>query len=87
MQLMVLQLHGNEDVEISLQLAEFYSATQEVDLAMRYFVQALEQGYRLDYRVLQAPLFSALRHHHGFKRFIKPKPKQLIDGKRKIGEY
>ncbi len=82
-----LQLHGNEDAEISLQLAEFYSATQEVDLAMRYFVQALEQGYRLDYRVLQAPLFSALRNHHDFKRFIKPKPKQLIDGKRKIGEY
>ena len=82
-----LQLHGNEHAEVSLQLAEFYSATQKVDLAMRYFVQAIEQGYLLNYRVLQAPLFSTLRNHHDFKKFVAPKPQRIIDGKRKIGEY
>ena len=60
---------------------------RKLTIAMRYFVQAIEQGYLLNYRVLQAPLFSALRNHHDFKKFIAPKPQRLIDGKRKIGEY
>ena len=37
---------------------------------MRYLTQAIEQGYRLDYRVLHAPLFSGLREQANFKRLM-----------------
>ena len=35
---------------------------------MRYLIQAIEQGYQLDYRVYQSPLFKGLREQELFQR-------------------
>ena len=64
------QQQGNEQADLSLLLAEVYSAKGQFTLAMRYLTQAIEQGYRLDYRVLHAPLFSGLREQANFKRLM-----------------
>lgn len=65
------QQQGNEQAELSLLLAEIYSAKGQFTLAMRYLTQALEQGYQLDYRVLDAPLFNGLREQAVFQRLTK----------------
>jgi len=65
------QQQGNEQAELSLLLAEIYSAKGQFTLAMRYLTQALEQGYQLDYRVLDAPLFNGLRKQAVFQRLTK----------------
>ena len=65
------QQQGNEQAELSLLLAEIYSAKGQFTLAMRYLTQALEQGYPLDYRVLDAPLFNGLREQAVFQRLTK----------------
>lgn len=65
------QQQGNEQAELSLLLAEIYSAKEQFTLAMRYLTQALEQGYQLDYRVLDAPLFNGLREQAVFQRLAK----------------
>jgi DNA-binding winged helix-turn-helix (wHTH) protein/Tfp pilus assembly protein PilF len=65
------QQQGNEQAELSLLLAEIYSAKGQFTLAMRYLTQALEQGYQLDYRVLDSPLFNGLREQAVFQRLAK----------------
>ncbi len=65
------QQQGNEQAELSLLLAEIYSEKGQFTLAMRYLTQALEQGYQLDYRVLDAPLFNGLREQAVFQRLTK----------------
>ena len=65
------QQQGNEQAELSLLLAEIYSAKGQFTLAMRYLTQALEQGCQLDYRVLDAPLFNGLREQAVFQRLTK----------------
>ncbi|WP_085297991.1 winged helix-turn-helix domain-containing protein [Cognaticolwellia mytili] len=65
------QQQGNEQAELSLLLAEIYSAKGQFTLAMRYLTQAIEQGYQLDYRVLDAPLFNGLREQAVFQRLTK----------------
>ena len=65
------QQQGNEQAELSLLLAEIYSAKGQFTLAMRYLTQALEQGYQLDYRVLDASLFNGLREQAVFQRLTK----------------
>jgi DNA-binding winged helix-turn-helix (wHTH) protein/Tfp pilus assembly protein PilF len=64
------QQQGSEQAELSLLLAEIYSAKGQFTQAMRYLTQALEQGYQLDYRVLHAPLFYGLREQVFFQRLI-----------------
>ena len=62
------QQQGNEQAEVSLLLAEIYSAKAEYNIAMRYLIQAIEQGYQLDYRVYQSPSFKGLREQDIFQR-------------------
>lgn len=71
------QQQGNEQAELSLLLAEIYSAKEQFTLAMRYLTQAIEQGYQLDYRVLDAPLFNGLREQAVFQRLIKQKKEAI----------
>ena len=74
------QQQGNEQAELSLLLAEVYSAKADYNLAMRYLTQAIEQGYQLDYRVYQAPLFAGLREQEIFQRLaLQAKETIVID--------
>lgn len=73
-QLKMLQQQGNEQSEISLLLAEIYSAKGELTLAKRYLTQALEQGYNLNYRVVKGSLFQALRATPYFEKLREMQP-------------
>lgn len=64
-----LQQYGNEKAQVSLLLAQNYSMRGQKNLAMRYFIQAVEQGYQLDYRVLRSPFFTQLLDEAQFKNF------------------
>lgn len=72
------QQQGSEQAELSLLLAEIYSAKADYNLAMRYLTQAIEQGYQLDYRVYQAPLFKGLREQGIFQR-LSAQSKEAIE--------
>ena len=72
------QQQGSEQAELSLLLAEVYSAKADYNLAMRYLTQAIEQGYQLDYRVYQAPLFKGLREQDIFQR-LSAQSKEAIE--------
>lgn len=66
--LKAMQQQGNEQFEVSLLLAEIHSAMNELTLAKRYLTQAFEQGYQLNHRVMQAPLFESVRTTDYFEK-------------------
>jgi DNA-binding winged helix-turn-helix (wHTH) protein/Tfp pilus assembly protein PilF len=72
------QQQGNEQAELSLLLAEIYSAKGQFTRSMRYLTQAIEQGYQLDYWVMQAPLFAGLREQAIFQGLITQQKEALI---------
>lgn len=74
--LKMLQQQGNEQPEVSLLLAEIYSAMGELTLAKRYLTQAVEQGYSLNYRVVKGALFQALRTTPYFEKLRKNIPQK-----------
>lgn len=74
--LKMLQQQGNEQPEVSLLLAEIYSAMGELILAKRYLTQAVEQGYSLNYRVVKGALFQVLRTTPYFEKLRKNIPQK-----------
>ncbi len=77
--LKAMQQQGNEQFEVSLLLAEIYSSLGNVKLAKRYLTQAIEQGYQLNFRLLQSPLFQPLRQTHYFEKLLLTQQKKSIE--------
>lgn len=66
--LTALHLAGNEKPRNSLYLAEIYSELGDDSLAMRYLVQALEQGQEFNYQIENSPLMQDLK---ALPRYLK----------------
>jgi hypothetical protein len=61
---------GNDKYQLSLLLAQLYSYKQQYNTAFRYLIQATEQGYQLDFHVLNAPIFNELRTLPRFQQML-----------------
>lgn len=70
-QLKIQHQLGNEKAEISLNLAKAYSKLNKPKQAMRYFVQAIEQGLIIDKRVESSPLLSKIRSLPGYQKLYR----------------
>jgi hypothetical protein len=72
-QLITLHLYGNEKPKMSLYFAEVYALLKNKALAMRYLVQALEQGQVLNYQVESSALLIDLKELQRYKKLQKQK--------------
>ena len=60
-QLVALHLSGNEKAKTSLYLAEVLALLNDNSAAMRYLVQAIEQGQVFNYQIEQSSIFKDVR--------------------------
>jgi len=72
-QLISLHLSGSEKPTTSLFLAEIYAALNDDALAMRYLVQAFEQGLVLNYKIENSAVFSNIKALQRYKKLKKQK--------------
>lgn len=72
-QLISLHLSGSEKPRTSLYLAEIYAVLNDEVLAMRYLVQALEQGQVFNYQIENSVAFIALKALKRYKKLQKQK--------------
>lgn len=72
-QLITMHLSGNEKPIISLYLAEIYALLNDEALAMRYLIQALEQGQMFNYQIKSSVILIDLKVLHRYKKLQKQK--------------
>jgi DNA-binding winged helix-turn-helix (wHTH) protein/Flp pilus assembly protein TadD len=72
-QLVTLHLSGSEKPRTSLYLAEIYAVLDDEVLAMRYLVQALEQGQVFNYQIENSNAFIDLKKLQRYKKLQKQK--------------
>jgi len=72
-QLITLHLYGSEKPRTSLYLAEIYAVLKNEALAMRYLVQALEQGQVFNYQIEHSAPFSGLKALKRYRKLQKQK--------------
>lgn len=78
-QLIALHLAGNEKPSVSLYLAEIYAMSNNPTVAMRYLVQALEQGQILNYQIDNSILLISLKMLPRYKKLQKQKEQERLD--------
>ena len=72
-QLITLHLYGSEKPRTSLYLAEIYAVLNNEALAMRYLVQALEQGQVFNYQIEHSAPFVNLKTLQRYKKLQQQK--------------
>jgi len=76
-QLKALQLQGNEKPFIALGLAKAYEKLGNIQQAVRYFVQAVEQGLSIDHNVVLSPYLKAVRNDPTYLVLMDKQDKKL----------
>jgi DNA-binding winged helix-turn-helix (wHTH) protein/Flp pilus assembly protein TadD len=85
-QLVALHLAGNEKPSTSLYLAEVFALLNDNSSAMRYLVQAIEQGQVLNYQIDQSLVFKSLKKLKRYK-ILQEHQKLESDTVMKVDEY
>jgi len=85
-QLVALHLSGNEKPSTSLYLAEVFALLKDNSAAMRYLVQAIEQGQVLNYQIEKSLIFKDLRKLRRYK-ILQVQHKKVIKADLHLDEY